>query len=256
MKGINRKEKILEILYKVGEISVKEISNSFNVSQETIRRDLTSMENEGLILKTHGGAVLNLESVRDISVDVRKEIFLTEKRIIAKNAVSFIENGDIIMLDSSTTCLEIAKKLKKFENLTVITNSLIIASEISRCTNIKLILIGGVIFHEYQCFFGSTTEKALQELFANKAFISCSSLDLENGITDSNENECALRKIMIKNSKKVFLCADHTKINKVAMCKITNFSDIDYLITNEILDSNWESFLLENKVKFNTKIQK
>lgn len=252
MKSINRKEKILEILYKVGEISVKEISNSFNVSLETVRRDLNSMENEGLIIKTHGGAILNLESVRDISVDVRKEIFLSEKRIIAKNAISFIENGDIIMLDSSTTCLEIAKKLKKFENITIITNSLIIASEVSRCVNIKLILIGGVIFHEYQCFFGSTTERILQDLFANKAFISCSSLDFENGITDSNENECALRKIMIKNSKKVFLCVDHTKINKVAMSKIADFSSIDYLISNEALHSDWESFLLEKKIKIIT----
>lgn len=252
MKSINRKEKILEILYKVGEISVKEISNSFNVSLETVRRDLNSMENEGLIIKTHGGAILNLESVRDISVDVRKEIFLSEKRIIAKNAISFIENGDIIMLDSSTTCLEIAKKLKKFENITIITNSLIIASEVSRCVNIKLILIGGVIFHEYQCFFGSTTERILQDLFANKAFISCSSLDFENGITDSNENECALRKIMIKNSKKVFLCVDHTKINKVAMSKIADFSSIDYLISNEALDTDWESFLLKKKIKIIT----
>lgn len=252
MKSINRKEKILEILYKVGEISVKEISNSFNVSLETVRRDLNSMENEGLIIKTHGGAILNLESVRDISVDVRKEIFLSEKRIIAKNAISFIENGDIIMLDSSTTCLEIAKKLKKFENITIITNSLIIASEVSRCVNIKLILIGGVIFHEYQCFFGSTTERILQDLFANKAFISCSSLDFENGITDSNENECALRKIMIKNSKKVFLCVDHTKINKVAMSKIADFSSIDYLISNEALDPDWESFFLKKKIKIIT----
>lgn len=232
MFGEERKTKILEQMKIQNSVSVLELSQLFNVSESTIRRDLKELEDENLIRRTHGGAIA-LESVNFEPTFIEKEDkYREEKEQIAKKAVEFIEEGDTILLDSGTTIYHLVKELKRFNKLTVVTNSIIFAQELQDVKGIEVIITGGILRKETLALVGPFTEQILSSLKVDKAFIGTNGIDIHEGITTPNIVEAATKKQMIKSAKEVILLADHTKIGKVAFAKVAKVTDINKYIFN------------------------
>ena len=185
MLAIERKNEILAILQKEQRVLVAELSLRYNVTEETIRRDLEKLEKEGYVKKTYGGAVLNKNSTTDMPLKIREKTNRKEKQKIAQKVASLIEEGECIMLDSSSTSLLIAQELKKKKKLTVITNSVEVLIELSGCEGIKAISTGGILRDSSLSLVGKAAQDVLSRYNVDKAVLSCKGIDIEKGVTDS-----------------------------------------------------------------------
>lgn len=233
-----RKEKIIQILEKDGNIKVSHLTKLFNVSLQTIRRDLETLEADDLIKKVYGGAILNKEKIQDITHSTREKQSLMEKEEIAEIAVKLIEEGDSIALNDSTTNLAIAKKLKeKFKKLTIISNSLLIITELSNVEGFNVILAGGILNIKEQAFFGEITKRILDAFIIDKAFISVSGFSLRTGITDYPLEEVQIQKKLLDISQKSIILADSSKLESTSLIKVRDVSDVDILVTDSNVSS-------------------
>nr|WP_238387371.1 DeoR/GlpR family DNA-binding transcription regulator [Psychrilyobacter piezotolerans] len=161
-----------------------------------------------------------------------------EKEEIAEIAVKLIEEGDSIALNDSTTNLAIAKKLKeKFKKLTIISNSLLIITELSSVEGFNVILAGGILNIKEQAFFGEITKRILDEFIIDKAFISVSGFSLQTGITDYPLEEVQIQKKLLDISQKSIIIADSSKLESISLIKVRDISDVDILVTDSNISS-------------------
>lgn len=247
MLAVTRKLKIKEIIQEQKSVTVSALSKKFSVTEETIRRDLKALEKEGTLNRTYGGAFIQDGVQNDINIEIRETVYIKEKNIIAEKAKKLISNGDSIFLDGSTTALFICNTIKDMR-ITVLTNSLKIMNSLSESENISLITVGGKFYKKNMDFIGAKAIETIQSYFLDKAFVSCRSLSIENGITDSNEYISEIRKTVISRSAKSYVIADNSKFNKTSFLKVSDFSDIDGVITDSPLDKDWNNFLNKNNV--------
>jgi len=231
-----RHQKILELLNEKKSIRVTELSQLFSVTEETIRRDLEKLERENKLCRSHGGAISiqSLES-QEISYSKREITNVKEKQEIALEAVKYIEEGDKITLDASTTAWYMAKQLPDIR-LTVVTNSIKVATELSAKKQITVISTGGILLPRSLSFVGPLAEEALEKYHVNKAFISCKGIHLENGISESDEQQSLVKRKMIENAEYVYVMADHTKFGQQSFIRTSNLNEIDIIITDSKLD--------------------
>lgn len=249
MLAIQRIKEIERILNERGNVVISSLSKQFKVSEETIRRDLDKLEKSNLLKRVRGGAYLQSESDKQVPLEIREKIYLTEKQKIADKCIEFINDGDTIMIDSSTTALCIAQNINKYEKkITVITNSFKVVEEFQDSKWVKVISLGGNLRKTTKSFIGAQALSQLSTLFANKSFISCTAIHRSFGITDDSEREGEIRKKMISNSEKIFLVADKTKFDNLESHLIANLNDVSYIITEQELLKEWEETLKENNV--------
>lgn len=241
MLAIERRNKILAILQKESRVLVSDLSKAFNVTEETIRRDLEKLENEGYAKKTYGGAIMNENVNVDLPFTVRKTTNVTGKLEIAEVIASLIQDGDHIMMDASSTAVYIAKQLKNKKNLTIITNSVEILIELSDVTGWKVLSTGGVLKEGSLSLIGYQAEKMIGSFHVDKTIISCKGLDIEKGISDSNEMEAHIKKLMLDSANVRILAADSSKFDKISFTKICELSDIDMIVTDAEPDQRWTS---------------
>ncbi|UUV16824.1 DeoR/GlpR family DNA-binding transcription regulator [Fusobacteria bacterium ZRK30] len=242
MLAEERKEKIIQMLEKNGNIKVSDLTRLFNVSLQTIRRDLEVLESEGLIKKVYGGAILKKNKIQDVTHSAREKKSLAEKDEIAEITLKLIEEGDSIAFNDSTTNLAIARKIKeKFKHLTIISNSLLIVSELSNVEGFNVILAGGILNAKEQAFFGEITERILDEFIIDKAFISVSGFSLQTGVTDYPLEEVQLQKKLLKISQKSIIIADSSKLESTSLIKVRDAIDVDLLVTDSNIDSEIKS---------------
>ncbi|MEH7385256.1 DeoR/GlpR family DNA-binding transcription regulator [Bacillus sp. JJ1521] len=227
-----RHSQILTQLEENNIIRISELSERLGVTKQTIRRDLAELEKTGLIKKVHGGALLNKTNIEP-SYSKRVSTSVNEKERIADIAAGFVEDGDAIFLDVGTTTLMMAKRLKERKNLTVITNFLLIAIELANAPGVKVILSGGELRGEELSLSGPISNKSVQDIFIDKAFIGVGGLSLDSGFTDYHLGESEIRRIMIKHSKRSYALADHSKMDIIAIYKTVDIHEIDTLITNK-----------------------
>jgi len=219
-------------LLEKGEVSIEDMVKMFDVSVMTVHRDLDILEKAGEVLKTHGGATaakrLTFEfSFRDQVLNQQKQ-----KEIIAQKAVEIIKPGDVIMLDTGTTTLEVARKLKNKEGITVITTSLAIVSELQFVDKIDVILLGGYLRSGSPDIHGPLTEDNIERFRTNIAFIGADGIDL-NGNTFTDDLRIAtLSRRMAKNADKVVVISDSTKIGRKSMCKVLSPDEYNLIITD------------------------
>ena len=247
MAATERIDSIRKQLLEKKFIAVSELAVMFSVTEETIRRDLKTLENEGTLTRTHGGAILKEKVSSSFPRSELKNIMMPEKERMAKSAFQFIQNGFCIFLDASTTVQTLSHLLTNMQ-LTVATDSLDVAMICSYMPNIKLILIGGICDHRTRSFSGLKGEELLGGLYFDAAFISCRTIDMETGLTDSNIGEATTKNIAVRHSKKAIALVDHTKFNRTSFAKICELSDIDILITDEQPEDGWNAVLQENSV--------
>lgn len=242
MLAITRLNAIKEIIRQQKSVLVSELAPRFDVTEETIRRDLKKLEDEGLVTRVYGGAYSTGGVQNDVNISLRQTILVDEKRAIARRCLPSITNGDSIFLDCSTTVLELAQLLTQY-SLTVITNSLKVADCMAPCNDIRLILVGGTLHHTSMSFLGQGACAALGNYYVDKAFVSCRSLSMKHGITDSNEEQSVLRRVAIQSSNQVFLLADHTKFDTTSFSKIAALEEIGTLVTDRPLTPEWQAYM-------------
>ena len=248
MFALERQKKILELLAEDGAVSVSKLSVILSVTEETIRRDLEKLEKQEALRRTHGGAVPIDESTYEMSLEKRKATNIDVKKKLAEAALLHIVSGDTVFLDASTTTFFIAKGLKKLNNITVITNSLRVVTELSGCENIKTIAVGGIVSNN-QSLVGSLAEKSIIENYvANKMFFSSKGITLDSGILESNETECGIKQRMMENSGLKYYLCDSTKVGRIGFVKLSAFNELDYFITDAKLSDEFSAKLSESNV--------
>lgn len=234
MAARERKESILLYLKQHKKANIQELTEEFHVTGATIRADLRELEKSGLIIRTHGGAVLNHDKIeKESQLALRHEIYVGEKRRIGKKALDFVEEGDVILIDSGTTAAEFASGLISFQNLKVVTNDLSIAMELQKSSNIQLILIGGNVRNGFECTIGAFGTEFLQQISVDKVFIVPNALSITQGITAPYEENAAMKKAMMKTAAKRYLLCDSSKIGKKTFCKFAELKEFLCLITDD-----------------------
>lgn len=247
MISVNRLDYITNQLTVKKFVSVEELSQTLTVSGETIRRDLKILEEKGVLKRTYGGAYLEGSTKSDVNVEVRKSILLPNKEQIAILCCQFIHPDDTIFLDSSTTSLEIAKRITQLP-ITVITHSLLIINFLSNYRNIRLMTLGGVLDTVNMCSTGKIALDDVSGLYARKGFISCRSVSMRYGVMDSNEQIAQVRTAAIQNCHRRYLVADHTKFGNTSLYKIADFNSFDAVVTDEGLPEKWAQFFEETEI--------
>ncbi len=248
MLAVTRKGKIKEIILEKKSITVLELSKFFSVTEETIRRDLKQLEDEGFLTRTYGGAFIQDGVGNNVDLTIRETAYIENKQNIAEKCREIIKNGDSIFLDSSTTAYQIAKAVKNMR-LTVASNSLLIINELCEKENIHLVTLGGAYLPDDKAFCGNVTLKNLEQYYFDKVFMSCRSLSMEHGITDSHEPTASIRQSLIKRSQKVYIVADFSKFDKTSFLTISDFAPVTGLVTDKPLNQKWLDYLSEQNVE-------
>ncbi len=234
-----RKEALLIYMRQHKKASIRELSAEFQVTGATIRTDLRELEAEGLLIRTHGGAILNQGSVeKENRLALRKGIYSEEKRQIAKKAREFVNDGDILLIDSGTTMVEFAAELTSFEHLKVVTNDLTIALELQKNPEIHILLAGGNVRNEFECTIGAFAIEFLNQLSVDKVFMCPNALSMSKGLTTPFEETAAIKRAMMRTSSERYLLCDSSKINKKTFCKFADLDDFSYLITDDGIKSS------------------
>ena len=248
MLAVTRRSRIKEQILEKKSVTVAELAKAFAVTEETIRRDLKALEDENVLTRTYGGAYIQDGVQNEIDVNIRETLYVTSKEKIASKCVTLINHGDSIFLDASTTSLFIASKIQN-KRVTVITNSLKVVNALAENDSVRLIIISGILSPQSMSFLGRSAENSLRSFFVDKAFISCRSVSMEHGVTDSNEQQAEIRQLAIERTNKSFLIIDYTKFNRTSFANICSFDEIDALVVDRILDDNWHSFLNDHNVE-------
>ncbi len=249
MLAIERRNAILEKLQVERRVVVSELSAIFDVSEETIRRDLDKLENEGYAIKSYGGAVLNENANVDLPFNVRKNRNVIGKQKIANIIGKMVRDGERIVLDASSTAVAVSKVIKDKKDITIITNSLEIAIELSDAPNCTVISTGGQTTSSSFALVGALTERALRSYYVDKAIISAKGIDIEAGFTDSDDRHASNKMTMLNIGKIKVLAVDHSKFNRISFSKIGDFRDIDIIVTDKKPEPEWIQKFDEMKVE-------
>jgi DeoR/GlpR family transcriptional regulator of sugar metabolism len=249
MLAIERKNEILAKLRTEQRVLVSELSEMYNVTEETIRRDLEKLEREGYATKTYGGAILGNSTKTDLSYTIRNRTNVEAKRAIAELVNSMIEDGDHLMLDDSSTSLYIAKKIKEKKNLTVITNSVQIIIELADADGWNIMSTGGRLKPESLDLVGHQAEQMIKNYHVDKAIISCKGLDLTNGVTDSSEYHSLLKKAMIAAARETYLVADSSKFDKTSFIRVEDLEKVDCVVTEKKPGPEWREAFDQAQVR-------
>lgn len=248
---VNRRLQIIELLNANGKVDVKELSNSLGVTGVTIRNDLEALERKNILIRARGGAI-KVESNsynEDFPLSDRQKKNLPEKREIGKKAAELIANNNTIILDSGSTVHQLAKNLKKFEELTVITNALNIATLLAEHNNINVVVPGGVLKKNTLSLIGVQAQKGFEVYFCDKLFLGVDGFDFDFGISTPNPEEAQLNQAMIEISKEVIVLADSSKFGRKGFAFIAPINKINTVITDKGISMDYKTRLENMGVK-------
>lgn len=256
-KKSNRKnysEDILQKLLQSGEIFVDELAKEMSVSPSTIRRSLTALENQGLLRRSHGGAVLVEQSLyepfRNVSsFQEQEQQRSSEKRLIGLAAAELINDGDVIAIGAGTTTTQVARSIRHRKGITVVTNAVNIAMELSHREDLTVRLTGGQLSGAWFALVGTRAIAGMHEFFVDKCFIGVDGVDLENGLTTNYPDQAAIHRQMLKQACQKIVVADHQKIGKTGKALICPLSEIEILITDSKTPKNIVNQFLKKGLK-------
>lgn len=243
MNTFERRHQIIELLKENGMVSVNDLAKRFNVSEVSVRTDLRMLEEQGVLIRFHGGAALSNEKShennerkesKETSLEERHNLSHDPKSHIARVAAQLVKEGDTIILDSGSTTLMIAYELLKIKNITVITNNLPAAVVLSDSPDITLVICGGTLRHKTRSMHGTITENSLQGIRADIMFVGADGVDVKMGLTTFNEGY-NISSIMANISAKVVAVVDATKFNRNGFNIVLPMQKLDLVITDNSL---------------------
>lgn len=244
MLARERQAAITELVKINNIVLIGQIAKEFGVSLETARRDLEALQDQGVVKRIHGGAILSDMSTVAAPSQPTPSSY-SGKKAIGIQAASLIKEGETIFLDTGTTTLEVAHHLKSMRELTVITNSITIINELIN-TNIKVIVLGGTLKNDEQMIYSYATEQMFSQYFVDKAFFSCGGVS-DNGVTDYGET--LDRYNIARHSKNTILLADSGKFGRTAKIKACDLDVVDILIVDDNIDRKYVDKLKKKKVQ-------
>jgi DeoR family transcriptional regulator of aga operon len=228
-----RRRAILAALNRDGRVLVKDLAAHFQVSQITIRKDLEVLQGRGLLHRTHGGALVpSSGALNDPSLQEKEKLHRTEKMRIAQAAVRLVEEGQSILLDSGTTTMAIARALRSFRKLTVITNAVNIAAELAN-SEIEVILTGGTVRKNSFSLVGPLAEETLRHLSADTLFLGVDGFDTRLGLSTPNLQEAKVNRVMVEISRRVVAVCDSSKFGRRSLSTIVPPNAIHHVITDK-----------------------
>jgi DeoR/GlpR family transcriptional regulator of sugar metabolism len=243
-----RWDNLRKLIRETGVIRVEDLSRQLGVSLATVRRDLDQLEDSGAIRRVHGGAVSTESRLDEPLFEDKTSLAAREKRGIAEAALKFIEPGDTIYLDGGSTVLELARLLRERSNLTVVTNSLHAAHELSG-RGPRLIIIGGELRRLSQTLVGPLTRLILQELHLDKAFMGTIGFGLKEGLTTTEPSEAYTKEVVMGQARQVIVLADSSKAGKVSFARAGGWDKVHVLVTDQELDKNFAKELIKKQIK-------
>lgn len=250
MKILNQRQtKIIDYLDRKKYMTVNELSDELNVSLVTIRKDLTLLEKEGYLHRTHGGASKQSRYAFEQNVYEKENVQVEEKIRIATKAIEFIQNNDFIILSSGTTIHVLAKMMSHFGQLTVLTPSLRVSLDLCKYKSINTIHLGGEVRKSSASSIGPLSEEILRNFSCNTLFLSVEGIDLEFGISTTNAGEAHLNRKMMERADQTIVLADSSKIHKRGFGFICNVEAIDKLITDSAIEYDFIEKLEEKGVE-------
>ena len=234
MFAAERHSQILGLLDRLGRVRVTELARDFQVTEETVRRDLERLEAEGKLQRTHGGAMVG-PTRRELPFAIRQVSQLGPKSAIARAAVRLIEADQVIALDGSTSALAMTGLLPEMA-LTVVTNSVPVVSALSERSQVKVVGLGGTLDQTSRCFVGPLTAQALTRINIHTLFLSCVGVDLQRGLSESLEELAAVKSALIDRAERVVLLVDSSKFGIRSTLTFAGLSEVDMVLTDAGVD--------------------
>jgi DeoR family transcriptional regulator, aga operon transcriptional repressor len=233
----SRAERILQALNHHGSVSIQDLIDSLKVSVATVRRDLQELEEQGMLRRVHGGAIsiapLFYEPFRnDSSFQDQIERQAAEKKRIARAAAELVRDGDTIMLTAGTTTTEIMRSLTQRRGVSVVTNAVNVAMELSKRKDVNVIVTGGDLRGNWFALVGPAAAHTIAQFFPALVFLGASGVDAERGLTSYDPDEAAVNNLMVRQARRRVAVADHTKLGVVASALICPINALDLLITD------------------------
>ncbi len=219
--------------HESGVVTVAELSRVLGVSEMTIRRDLAYLESQAVLRRVHGGAVAYPQIDRDQPFLTRSSQANAQKRLIGWLAAQLVQDDDRIILDAGTTTLQIAYQLACKSRLTVITNNIPVAKELSQCPQVTIILLGGMVKHQEMCTVGTMVKQSLSLLSADKYFLSATSFTLHMGAMETDMAETEVKQAMLRAAQEVILVADSSKFEKSSLIQVAPLDQIHKIVTDD-----------------------
>lgn len=244
-----RHDEILRTLEHQGGVKVADLASRLDVTEETVRRDLVKLEEEGRLLRTHGGALPPLSPKDALPYQHRELEQVDAKRKIALTALHEIEEEDVLFLDASTTCYHLARLFPDIR-CTVLTHSGPVFRELSQRTNVELLSTGGLYDRRTACFIGPLAEQMLSSLHINRAFLGCKGLDFKRGYSDGSVRHMNLKRSVIKGADQVIVLADHSKLDSSARYFFAEIPDVDLIITDPTLPQIHREAMKQAGIRF------
>lgn len=233
MYAEERRHEIEELARRDGRVEVSALAERFEVTAETIRRDLTGLEQRGVIRRVHGGAISAGRLRSEPAVSERSQVMAEEKQRIAKAASAHVPAGGTILIDAGTTTGALASLLPTDRELTVITNALPIAMTLSTRRNVELLFVGGRVRGVTLACVDDWAIRALDGLRVDVTFTATNGISVDAGLTTPDLSEAAVKRAMIQVGRRVIVLADHTKVGREHFARFGQLDDIDLLITDD-----------------------
>lgn len=238
---MHRREQILEHLDKRSFAAVSDLARELQCSEMTIRRDLSRLEAEGSLKRSHGGATTTRRITLEFAMAAKAAVCREQKLAIGRAAAGLIESGERVIIDTGTTTLALARALSSREDISVVTTSLAVVSALLSAPGIECILVGGTVRENSPDLYGPLVEENLVRIHADRAFIGCDGISAKGILTTTDPRIARATELMVKNAQQVILLADSSKANHNAFISFGKFDQLDYLITDkdmpvEILD--------------------
>ncbi len=251
MLAQERIERILELINDQGFVKVEELAQQFGVSEMTVRRDLEKCRKSGAIVRLHGGASLKSENEHEQHYDAKSNTNQQSKRNIANYCAALVREGSTVFLDTGTTTYQIAERLCRIRDLTIVTNDILIAGMLFRRashTGVRIIVIGGEMQEGTGSTLGPFAERMLSEIRVDISFIGAASIDTDYNIMTPTIEKAFLKRLATGISGKSYLVADASKFSRRAMVRINNLSDYTAVVTDKIFTPEEQKGIREKRI--------
>lgn len=238
---------IENLLEEQNTISINRLCEIFNVSKNTIRRDIVELEKRGTIKKVYGGIMRNQTNIPE-PFAAREIKNKAKKKQLAKLAANLVNDNDIIYIDSGTTTMHMVPYLADKKNLTILTANVYVINEAFHYPQMNVIATGGSLYRPSNAFTGASVLQFLKDFNISKCFLAATGISLENGATNASPMEGDIKKYLTKHSKVKILLVDSTKINQVSLVTFSPLKDMDYIISDKKMPEEYEAYFKENDV--------
>ena len=249
MLAAERRRVITERIRATGQVVVSALSTEFQVSEETIRRDLESLEKEGIATRIYGGAVLRGNDHAAPPYSIRKDTNIEPKVTIAQKLCELVEDGDTLMVDESSTAAYAVRALRQKKNITLITNSLELPREMIGQDTWHIISTGGSLKTDVLALVGPHALRTVRSYHASYAILSCRGINEQLGFADSDDSVVQIKQAMIASCDQAILLADHRKFDRSGLVALGSLDLVDKLITDRSPSAQWQQRLTENGVQ-------